>query len=223
MCFGTRAHTHNSVSLNVTHVFALLPYSARGGVMIHVRLYGLHLLLNGHIHLPFIESSREVHINIHSRMYRCLLKSLYSKLSCSFLLHGHFLSFLSKGDPFGILGCALFGMRPYLKSWSQLAINKKAVQRQTVRMPDSQLWTARHMWESYRGCMTGLKHDEMCLWNRVCEGNSDICAPAEVWVPWWMAPCSLLLPRAFQSGLFTVKPLRSSHRPLPSMRTLPWV
>lgn len=62
------ALTHNSVSLNVTHVFALLPYSARGGVMIHVRLYGLHLLLTGHIHLPFIESSREVLINIHSRI-----------------------------------------------------------------------------------------------------------------------------------------------------------
>lgn len=175
-----RALTRSSVSLNVTHVFALLPYSARGGVMIHVRLYGLHLLLTGHIHLPFIESSSYKHPLLH---YLCLLKSLYSKLSSSFLLHRHFLSFLRKGDPLGILGCALFGMRHNLKSWSHLAINKKAVQRQTVIMPDSRLWTARHMWESYRGYMTGLKHTEMCLGNRVCEGNSDICAPTEVWVP----------------------------------------
>lgn len=67
---STLAHTRTHTQLrlvSVAHVFALLPYSAHGGVMIHGGLYGLHLLLAGHIHLPFIESTWEVRINIHSR------------------------------------------------------------------------------------------------------------------------------------------------------------
>lgn len=67
-CTSARVCTHTHLCLvSVAHVFALLPYSAHGGVMIHGALYGLHLLLTGHIHLPFIESTWEVRINIHSR------------------------------------------------------------------------------------------------------------------------------------------------------------
>ena len=77
----THTHTHTSSShlhlqiVNITDVFAPLPFSAHRGVMNYDGLYGHHLLLTGHIHLPFIESTREVHINIHSH---CTVNSAVS-------------------------------------------------------------------------------------------------------------------------------------------------